>query len=164
ALTVLDEDQQAAIPFAEVAAALELQLLAVMERHLGALGAALFAAGKHDRGDQAEGNGVVHALGWGVERLSGLALVEVIDQAAVAAAAVAGGDAAREWLPRREVAVGRAAAAGAEVEALEGVPGDQYPAVAPVVNVDPEVVVAGLRSAGEHNLAAVEQREEGAVA
>src|SRR6185295_3722397 len=98
----------------------------------------LFAAGEHDRGDHAERNGVVHVLGWGVERLGGLALVEVVDQPPGEPAAGAGGDAAREWPPRREVAVDGAAAAGAEVEALEGFPGDQHPAVARVVDVDPE--------------------------
>ena len=153
-----------AFPSAEVAGALELQLLAVMQGHPGALGAAFFAAGEHDRGDQAEGDGVVHALGWGVERLGGLALVEVVDQPAGEAAAVAGGDAARERAPRREVAVGGAAAAGAEVDALEGVPGDQHPAVARVVDVDPAVAVADFAGAGEHDLAAVEQRHQGAVA
>ena len=57
ALTAVDEDQHAAIRFAEVAAAIELQLLAVRERHPGAL----FAAGQHYRGDQAERNRIVHA-------------------------------------------------------------------------------------------------------
>jgi len=80
ALTAVDEDQHAGIPLAEVAGVLELQLLATMEGHPSALGAAFIAAGGHDRGDQAEGDGVVHALGWGVERLGGLALVEVEDQ------------------------------------------------------------------------------------
>src|SRR5262245_13675346 len=160
ALNAVDENQHAGSPPAEVAAALKLQLLAIMKRHFGAL----FAAGKHNRGDHTEGDGVVHALGWGIERLGGLALVEVIDQAAGEAEAGAGGDAAHEWVTRREVAVRRAAAAGAEVEALEGVPGDQYSAVAPVVDVDPEVVVADLPGAGEHDLAAVEQRHQGAVA
>src|SRR5215218_7893770 len=164
ALTAVDEDQQAGIPLAEVAGALEPQLLAVMEGHPGALGAALFAAGGHDRGDQAEGEGVVHALGWGVERLGGLALVEVVDQPAGETAAGAGGDAARERVPRREVAVGGAAVAGAEVDTLEGVPGDQHPAVAPVVDVDPAVAVADIGGFGEHDLVAVEQRHQGAVA
>ena len=68
ALTAVNEDQHAGIPLAEISAGLELQLLAVMEGHPGALGAALFAAGGHDRCDQAEGDGVVHALGRGVER------------------------------------------------------------------------------------------------
>src|SRR3954468_13919974 len=167
ALTAVDEDQQAGIPLAEVAGALELQLLAAMEGHPDAPGAALFAAGGHDRGDQAEGDGVVHTLGWSVERIGGLALVEVVDQPAGEAAAGAGGDAARERAPRREVAVGRtgiSGSAGAEVDALEGVPGDQHPAVAPVVDVDPAVVVADVGGAGEHDLAAVEQRHLGAVA
>jgi len=65
ALTAVDEDQHACIPLAEIAGALELQLLAVMEGHPGALGAALFAAAEHDRRDPSEGNGVVHAPGWG---------------------------------------------------------------------------------------------------
>src|SRR6185436_17466699 len=163
ALTTVDEDQHAGIPLAEVAGALELQLLAVMEDHPGTLGAGLFAGGGHDRGDQAEGDDVVHALEWGVERVGGLALVEVVDQPAGEAATSAGGDAARERAPRREVAVGGAAAAGAEVDALEGVPGDQHPAVAPVVDVDPAVAVADFTGAGEHDLAAVEQRHQGAV-
>src|SRR5687768_15291881 len=59
ALTAIDEDQHAGISVAEVASALELQLLAVMEDHPGALGAAPFAARGNDRGDQAEGDGVV---------------------------------------------------------------------------------------------------------
>src|SRR3954470_21879832 len=167
ALTAGDEDQQAGVPLAEVAGAFEPQLLAALEGHPGALGAALFAAGAHDRGDQAEGDGVVHALGWRVERVGGLALVEVVDQPAGEAAAGAGGDAARERAPRREVAVGGAGisgSAGAEVDALEGIPGDQHPAVAPVVDVDPTVVVADFAGAGEHDLAAVEQRHQGAVA
>ncbi len=153
----IDEDQHAGILLAEVAGALELQLLAVMEDHPGALGAAPFAAGGHDRSDLAEGDGVVHALGWGVERLGGLALVEVVDQPAGEAAAVAGGDAARERSPRREVSVGGTAAAGAELDALEGVPGDQHPAVAPVVDVDPAVAVADFAGVGEYHLAAVER-------
>src|SRR5436305_8361962 len=117
ALTAVDEDQHAGIPLAKIASALELQLLTAMEGHPGTLGAAFFAAGGHDRGDQAEGDGVVHALEWGVERLGGLALVEVVDQPAGEAAAGAGGDAARERAPRREVAVGGATAAVAEVDA-----------------------------------------------
>src|SRR6185369_14065337 len=68
ALAVAGEDQQAGIPRAEVAGALELQLLAALEGYP----AALLAARGHDRGDQAEGDGVVHALGGGVERVSGL--------------------------------------------------------------------------------------------
>ena len=84
--TAVDEDQQAGIPLAEIAAALELQLLAALEGHPGALGAALFADRGHDRGDQAERDGVVHALGCSVERLGGLALVEVVDQPAGEAA------------------------------------------------------------------------------
>src|SRR3954452_22604106 len=119
ALAAGDEDQHAGIPRAEVAGALEPQLLAALEGHPGALFA---AGGHHDRGDQAEGDGVVHALGWGVERLGSLALVEVVDQPSGEAAGGAGGDAARERAPRREVAVVGTAAAGAEVDALEGVP------------------------------------------
>src|SRR5262249_3219657 len=64
----------------------------------------------------------------------------------------------------REVAVGGAATAGAEVDALEGVPGDEHPAVAPVVDVDPAVIEAGFAGAGEHDLAAVGERQHGAVA
>ncbi len=67
ALTVVDEDQHAGIPLAEVADALELQFVTTMQGHPGTLGAALFGAGEHDRGDQAEGDGVVHAFGWGVD-------------------------------------------------------------------------------------------------
>jgi hypothetical protein len=48
ALTAIDEDQHAGIPLAEVASALELDLLAAMESHSGALGAAFFAVGGHD--------------------------------------------------------------------------------------------------------------------
>src|SRR6185295_18353545 len=74
-LVAADEDQDAGIPRAEVARRLQPQLF----------------AGGHDRGDQAEGDGVVHALGWGVERLGGLALVEVEGQPAGEAAVGAGG-------------------------------------------------------------------------
>jgi hypothetical protein len=87
ALTAVDEDQHAGIAVAEVAGALELQLLATMEGHLGALAAALFGVGEHDRGDQAEGDGVIHALRWGVERLGDLALIEVVNEPAGEAAA-----------------------------------------------------------------------------
>ena len=45
ALAAGDEDEHAGIGVAEIAGALELQHLAVMERHRGAPGAALFAAG-----------------------------------------------------------------------------------------------------------------------
>ena len=74
---------------------------------------ARFTAGEHDRGDPSEGNGVVHALGRRVERLGGLAFVEVVDQPAGEAVAGAGGDAARERPARREVAVAGTAAGGA---------------------------------------------------
>ena len=131
---------------------------------LGALGAALFGGGEHDRGNQAEENGVVDALGWGVERLGGFALVEVVDQPAGEAAAVASGHVASERAPRREVAVGGTTSAGAEVDALEGVPRNQHPAVAPVVNVDPPVVGADLAGVGEDDFFAVEQRHQRAVA
>src|SRR6185312_13050645 len=88
-------------------------------------------------------------------------------QPAGEAAAGAGGDAAGERAPRREVAVGGAGifgSAGTEVDALEGVPGDQHPAVAPVVDVDPAVVVGDVAGAGERDLAAIEQRHQSAVA
>src|SRR6185295_995652 len=123
-LVAADEDQDAGIPRAEVARRLQPQLFAVLESHPGSLGVALFAGG-HDRGDQAEGDGVVHALGWGVERLGGRALVEIEGQPAGEAAVGAGGDAARERAPRREVAVGGTRAlrtARAEIHALEGFP------------------------------------------
>ena len=48
ALTVVDEDQHAAVAVAEIARAIERQLLAAMERHPGAPGAALVAACGHD--------------------------------------------------------------------------------------------------------------------
>ena len=142
---------------------LEPQLLAAMEDHPGTLGA-LFAAGEHDRGDQAEGDGVVHALRW-ASSVSVVSLSsKVVDQPTDEAAAGAGGNAAREWAPRREVAEGGAAAAGTEVDALEGAPGNQDPAVAPVVDVDPAVALAGFAGAGEDDVAPVEERHEGTVA
>ena len=70
---------------------------------------------------------------------------------------------------RREIVVGRpgadggAGGAGAEVDALEGVPGDQHPAVAPVVEVDAAVAAAHFRVRREHDLATVEERHQGAV-
>ena len=93
-----------------------------MERDPGATaGVARLAVGRRDRGDQAEGDRVVDAAGRGVERLGRFALVEVVDEPTGETAAGAGGDAAYKRSPRREVVVARAAAAGAEVEALEGV-------------------------------------------
>ena len=67
-----------------------------MEGHPGARGAALVAAARCDRSDQADGDRVVHAPERGIERLGGLALVEVIDQATGEAVARTGGDATRE--------------------------------------------------------------------
>jgi RNA polymerase sigma factor (sigma-70 family) len=75
-LKAVDEDQHAGIPLAEVAGELELQHLAAMEGHLGALDPAFSGVGENDRGNQAEEDGVVDGLGWGVERLRGFALVE----------------------------------------------------------------------------------------
>src|SRR5262245_27619367 len=159
----VDEDQHARILLAEVAVRLELQLLAALEGHSGVLGVALRLAGKRDRGHQAEGDGVVHPLGGGVERLGGLALVQVVDQPPGKTAAGPRGEAARERTPRQEVVVGRAAAGGGEVDALEGVPGDQDPAIARIVDVDPAVALADFPRAGERDLPAVEQRHQGAV-
>src|SRR3989304_4934907 len=164
ALTAVEEDEHAGIPLPEVAGALEPEFLAAMEDHPGAPQAALFGAEGHERGDEPKRNGVVHALRWCVERLGGLALVEVVDQPAGEAAAGAGGDAARERGPRREVAVRRAAATGAEVDTVEGVPRDQHPAVARVVDVDPAVAAPAFAGVGEQNLAAVQQRHPGDVA
>src|SRR5262245_54106302 len=133
--TAGDEDQQAAISLREVAVAFEPQLLAVVEPH---------SAGRRDRGDQAEGDRVVQALRWSVEGLGGLALVEIEDHPAGEPTSCMSGDAPRERAPRREVTVGRAAAAGAQIEALEVVPRDLDPAVAPVVDVDPANAAAGF--------------------
>jgi len=163
-LTAVDENQHAGISFAEVAGAFELQHLAAMESHLGALGTGLFGGGEHDRSNQAEEDGVVDALGWGVKRLRSFALVKVVDQPARQAAAVASGHVASERVPRREVAVGGTTSAGAEVDALEGAPRNQHPAVAPVIHVDPQAVRADVAPVGQDDSFPVEQRHQRAVA
>ena len=63
-----------------------------------------------------------------------------------------------------EVVVGGAGDGGAEVDALEGFPGDEHPTV-PLV-VDEEAAVAGpdVSGAGEGDLAAVEQGHDRAFA
>src|SRR4030095_507840 len=96
------------------------------------LGAALFAAGGHDRGDQAEGDGVVHALGGCVERLRGLALVEIGDQpgARAAAAAVAAGDGTDGVETQAELTVGCASVDLVGADALCPVPLDEAGEVA----------------------------------
>src|SRR5512145_3125430 len=103
--STFDEDQHAGIPTAQVAGEFELEYLATMKGHAGApraaLGTALFWCGQHDRVNQAEKDGVVDKLRWGVECFGGFALVEVVDQPAGKAAAVAKGHLARERAPGR---------------------------------------------------------------
>src|SRR4029434_338916 len=65
--------------------------------------------------------------------------------------------------PCWEVLVGGAAGAGAEVEPVEGVPGDQHSAVTLVADRDLERAVAGLAHVREYDLPAIEQRHRGAV-
>ena len=67
ALPAVDEDQHAGVPLAEVAARSSWSSSPLLEGHPGALGpgAGRLAAGGHDRGDQAEGNGVVSRPGTG---------------------------------------------------------------------------------------------------
>ena len=73
--------------------------------HTSDLAATLFEVRKDDRVDEAEGDGVVHALGRGIQRLGGFALVEVVDQPAGEAAAGPGEDAAGEWAASVEVVI-----------------------------------------------------------
>ena len=146
-LDAVDEDQQSGVPVAEITAPLEVELLAAREDHAREPSTMLLRRGGHDRGDQLEGDGVVHTLGRSVERLDRLGLVEVVNEPPGEASAGGRGDAASERAPRQEVAVGGAASdptAGVEVDALESVPGNQHPAVARILDVDPAVAVSDI--------------------
>lgn len=114
------EDQEAEVPRAQIAGTLEPKRLAALERHPGKRGLGRNELAQLDRCDAAEGDGVVDPLRWRIERLGGLALVEVEDQPAGKPAAGPGDDAARDRAAGREVVVAGAGAAGAEVDALEG--------------------------------------------
>ena len=99
----------------------ELELLAAVKKDRGTAG---IGSERHDGGDEAEGDGVVHTLALGVERLGGLALVEVVDQPSGEAATGAGRYAAGERVPRREGVVAGPVPAGvpAGVPGVRGVP------------------------------------------
>src|SRR5688500_9897103 len=155
------EDEHAAPRAAGVVGVPELQLVAAVEHdlHAGRAIGAGWGWERLDGGDQLERDAVVDALRFGVERVRGLALVEVEDHAPGETTPVARGDAAGEGSARRDVRVTEAAAAGGQLEALEAVPADQDPPVPRVVDGDPAIVPAHRAAPREEDLAPVERSE-----